>query len=65
MPWGAKATYTYVEDYGKTDRATTVHNAQAAADCDSHLVVAEHVSQSAHDKQEMVPAERPKADVDL
>ena len=32
------------------------YNAQAAVDCDSHLIVAEHVSQSANDKQEMAPA---------
>lgn len=32
MPWGATATYTYVEDYSDTDTATTVHNAQAAAE---------------------------------
>ena len=32
------------------------YNAQAAVDCDTHLIVAEHVSQSANDKQEMAPA---------
>ena len=32
------------------------YNAQAAVDTESHLVVAEHVSQSANDKQEMAPA---------
>ena len=32
------------------------YNAQAAVDVDTHLVVAEHVSDKANDKQEMAPA---------
>ena len=32
MPWGATATYSYVHDYGATDRASRVHKAQAAAE---------------------------------
>ena len=32
MPWGAKATYTYVQDYEATEAASMVHKAQAAAE---------------------------------
>ena len=32
MPWGAKATYTYVQDYADMDSASALHNAQAAAE---------------------------------
>ena len=32
MPWGAKATYTYVQDYEATETASMVHKAQAAAE---------------------------------
>ena len=34
------------------------YNAQAAVDIDSHLVVAEHVSNHTNDKQELAPALR-------
>ena len=32
MPWGAEATYTYVQDYEDTEAASMVHKAQAAAE---------------------------------
>ena len=32
MPWGATATYDYVQDYADTATATALHNAQAAAE---------------------------------
>ena len=34
------------------------YNAQAAVDIDSHLIVAEHVSEHTNDKQELAPALR-------